>query len=114
MEDSGSSDDGSFERYRDCVCGAGEVFDILSRRYAIQVICAVGLLQPARYGEIEKGFDDVSSSTLSNRLEELTEEGLLIRRSYDEIPPRVEYSLTEDGEELVERLKPLIHWIEQR
>lgn len=114
MEDSVSTDDGSLEGYRDCVCGAGEVFDLLSRRYAIQVVCAVGILQPARYGEIESSFGDVSSSTLSNRLEDLTEQGLLERRRYDEIPPRVEYSLTAEGEELVNSLEPLLDWVEDR
>lgn len=88
--------------------------ELLSRKYAIQVICAVGLLQPARYREIENSFSDVSSSTLSTRLNELTEAGLLERTRHNEIPPRVEYRLTNEGNELRERLEPLIDWIENR
>lgn len=56
----------------------------------------------------------MSSSTLSTRLDELREAGLLERERYDEIPPRVEYSLTHDGEELCELLEPLLEWVESR
>lgn len=46
---------------------------------------------------------------VSRRLDEL-EAGLLVREQYDEIPPRVEYSLTRRGEELAHRLHPLLKW----
>ena len=97
-----------------CYCPLGGVMDLLSAKYAIQVVCVVGALQPVRYGEIESAFGDVSSSTLSARLDELGEAGLLERRRYDEIPPRVEYRLTGDGEELRDLLEPLLEWVESR
>lgn len=97
-----------------CYCRLDGVIDLLSRKHAIQVICAVGSLGPVRYGEIDDAFGDVSSSTLSTRLEELTDAGLLVRTRYDEIPPRVEYRLTEDGRELCELLLPLLEWVESR
>ena len=97
-----------------CYCRLGGTIDRLSRKYAVQLICGIGILQPARYGEIEAAFGDVSSSTLSARLDELTEAGLLDREQYDEIPPRVEYRLTEDGAELRALLEPLLEWVESR
>lgn len=97
-----------------CYCPLGGVMDLLSRKYTIQVICVVGALEPVRYGEIEHAFGDVSSSTLSTRLEDLTAAGLLDREQYDEIPPRVEYRLTEDGAALAERLEPLLEWVRER
>ena len=87
---------------------------MLSRKYAMQVICVVGALGPVRYGEIESAFGEVSSSTLSTRLDELTDAGVLDRERYAEIPPRVEYDLTPDGEELCELLEPLLRWVEAR
>lgn len=95
-----------------CYCPLGGVMGLLSRRYAMQVICVVGAIGPARYGEIEETFGEVSSSTLSTRLDNLVEAGLLSREQYAEIPPRVEYELTEKGEELRERLDPLLEWAE--
>ena len=97
-----------------CYCPLGGVMDLLSRKYAIQVICIVGMLQPIRYGEIEATFGEVSSSTLSTRLDELTDAELLERERYAEIPPRVEYDLTAEGEELCELLEPLLRWVEER
>ena len=97
-----------------CYCPLDGVVDLLGRTHAIQVVCVVGALQPVRYGEIESALGDVSSSTLSARLSDLTEAELLEREQYDSIPPRVEYSLTPDGEELAERLEPLLRWAESR
>lgn len=93
-----------------CYCQLRGTVSLLSRRYAMQVICLVGAQEPIRYGEIEDTFGGVSSSTLSARLEELVEAGLLAREQYDEIPPRVEYELTGQGRELCDRLVPLLEW----
>jgi DNA-binding HxlR family transcriptional regulator len=97
-----------------CYCPLGGVIDLLSRKYAMQVICVVGALGPVRYGEIDAAFGDVSSSTLSTRLNELAEADLLARERYAEIPPRVEYDLTDEGMELCELLEPLLQWVENR
>ncbi|MDG5775321.1 helix-turn-helix domain-containing protein [Haloarculaceae archaeon H-GB2-1] len=87
--------------------------ELLSRRYAMQLVCVVGAIGPARYGDIEETFGSVSSSTLSTRLDELVTAGILSREQYAEIPPRVEYELTETGEELGEHLEPLLEWAEE-
>ncbi|ADQ69286.1 winged helix-turn-helix transcriptional regulator [Halogeometricum borinquense] len=97
-----------------CYCPLGGVMELLSRRYAMQVICVVGAIGPARYGEIAETFGEVSSSTLSTRLDELVERGYLSREQYAEIPPRVEYELTERGDELREKLDPLLEWADEQ
>lgn len=97
-----------------CYCPIDGVIDLLSRKYAMQVICVVGALEPIRYRDIEAQFGGASSSTLSARLGELTEAGFLNRDRYDEIPPRVEYTLTDEGAELCDRLEPLLEWVENR
>lgn len=97
----------------DCLCPLGGVMDLLSRRYSMQLICVVGAIGPARYGDIEETIDGVSSSTLSSRLDELVEAGILVREQYAEIPPRVEYELTGTGEELSQQLKPLLKWADE-
>jgi DNA-binding HxlR family transcriptional regulator len=97
-----------------CYCPLDGVMSLLSRKYAMQLICVVGALGPVRYGEIEDAFGGVSSSTLSTRLDELVDAGYLVREQYAEIPPRVEYDLTESGKDLCNRLKPLLVWVEQQ
>lgn len=93
-----------------CYCTLDGVIELISRKYAIQVICLVGVLEPARYADIEHALGSVSSSTLSNRLDELTEAGILDRERFAEIPPRVEYRMTERGRDLCELLDPLVRW----
>lgn len=97
-----------------CLCPITHVLDLLSKKYAMQIVCAVGILEPVRYRELSDQLGDVSSSTLSTRLEELTEADILAREQYDEIPPRVEYRLTEDGQELAARLEPVVEWAQER
>lgn len=115
-EDTAESDSGaeSVDELAACLCPVDGVLDLLSKKYAIQVVCAVGVLGPVRYRDLSDQLGDVSSSTLSTRLEEFVSAGLLAREQYDEIPPRVEYELTEDGDELASRLEPVVAWAQER
>jgi len=56
---------------------------------------------PRRFSELERSCSGISPRTLSERLRVLEEEGILVRRSYAESPPRVEYELTDKGEALL-------------
>ncbi len=60
-----------------------------------------------------KRLDGISPKTLSDVLADLKEENLINREAFSEIPPRVEYSLTEDGKQLSVALRPLIQWVEK-
>ncbi|WP_306052098.1 winged helix-turn-helix transcriptional regulator [Natronococcus wangiae] len=93
-----------------CYCPVDGVIETISKKYALQIVGLVGAHGPMRYGELEDRLNATSSSLLSERLEELTDEGILERRSFDEIPPRVEYSLTPRGRELETRIQPLLEW----
>ena len=106
----------SFETPDDlaCYCRLGGVMDRLSRKYAMQVLCVVNATEPTRFRKLEELLPDASTSTLSNRLDELVEAGLLTRTQYDEIPPRVEYAMTDGGRELATRLEPVLEWVEER
>jgi len=55
----------------------------------------------ARFGELERSLAGISPRTLSLRLRALEEEGIVQRRTYPEVPPRVEYALTEKGRALI-------------
>lgn len=97
-----------------CRCVASAVFELLGRKYAMDVVCVVASHGTARFGTVEDHLPDASTSTLSARLDELVAAGLLGRERYAEIPPRVEYELTEDGAALAERLRPLAEWAAAR
>jgi DNA-binding HxlR family transcriptional regulator len=55
----------------------------------------------SRFCELERSLDGISPRTLSLRLRALEEQGIIERRTFPEVPPRVEYSLTEKGQGLV-------------
>lgn len=98
---------------RTCYCPLDGVIDTVAKKYSMQVVSILGVEGPTRYGELETRLEVTSSSTLSDRLADLVAAGLIERRSFDEVPPRVEYSLTPRGRELEARLQPLLEWASQ-
>jgi DNA-binding HxlR family transcriptional regulator len=63
-----------------------------------------------RFGEISARIPDLSRKVLTQQLKELEEDGLLIRKQFNEIPPRVEYELTELGKSLTPVLNAMEKW----
>ncbi len=101
----------TLQKERNCICPLGGVMDIISKKWALLVINAIGNSQKIRYSEIRDTLGEVNSKVLSDRLKELEEAGLIKREAYAEIPPRVEYSLTENGKSLREAIVPLMKWV---
>lgn len=63
-----------------------------------------------RFGELQKEVGGVNPRTLSARLDELEQAGIVVKNSYNEVPPRIEYSLTEKGEDLLPILECMVSW----
>lgn len=93
-----------------CYCPLSGVVDTLGRKYAMPLISIIGAHESLRFSEIQDHLPGASASTVSKRLSEFEEHGLIGREQYDEIPPRVEYTLTGDGREVRQRLDPLLDW----
>jgi len=68
---------------------------------------------PVRYIKFRNSMKGFSSKTLAIRLKELEKNGILSRQSYNEIPPRVEYKLTNKGQELTESIISLLQWMKK-
>jgi DNA-binding HxlR family transcriptional regulator len=65
---------------------------------------------PRRFGELKRMVGGVSEKVLIQQLRELTADGILVRRDYHEVPPRVDYFMTEYGHTLAQALMPLCEW----
>jgi DNA-binding HxlR family transcriptional regulator len=87
-------------------CPVGRVAHLLGDKWALLIIrdLATGY---KRFGELQRSMGNISPRTLSARLSTLEEAGIVERRAYAEIPPRVEYSLTEKGRALLPLLQAM-------
>ena len=91
----------------------GHVAERLGDRWSLVVIAAL-LAGPMRYGELQEGIEGIAPNILSARLRKLHENGLVVSSPYSERPPRFEYRLTADGEELADALRLLAAWSARR
>ena len=66
--------------------------------------------QPVRFNELQRKIGTITYKALSRELKEMEADGLVRRKEYPQVPPKVEYSLTERGKSLVEVLKGLCAW----
>jgi DNA-binding HxlR family transcriptional regulator len=87
-------------RATDEVCPVCATADVICGKWTILVIrdLADG---HTRFGELQRSLEGISPRTLSLRLRVLEEQGIVERHTYPEVPPRVEYSLTDKGEALL-------------
>jgi DNA-binding HxlR family transcriptional regulator len=65
---------------------------------------------PKRFCELEKSVGNINPRTLSQRLDDLEEHGIITRESFAEVPPRTEYCLTPKGEDILPILKQMSAW----
>lgn len=88
------------------------LFSLLGRAHMLDLFCAILIdgEPPLRFSQLQDALD-VSPNTLSRRLDELESAGFLVRRSYDEIPPRVEYEPTEKLYALEPTFQELSQWV---
>ncbi len=60
-----------------------------------------------RYGEIKRAIPEISEKMLAQELKTLVDNDLVVRRNYGEVPPRVDYSLTENGKKALQLIEPI-------
>ncbi|MBD5239240.1 MAG: helix-turn-helix transcriptional regulator [Bacteroidales bacterium] len=92
------------------ICPIRNVVARFGNKWALLVILVLSENEPIRYNELGRKIPDISSRVLSNTLRILEADGLVDRRVYQEVPPRVEYSLTETGRSLVPIILELTAW----
>ncbi|WP_188192176.1 winged helix-turn-helix transcriptional regulator [Nonomuraea sp. SYSU D8015] len=94
-------------------CTSRTVLETITGRWAILALAAL-YEGPYRFNALRRRVDGVSEKMLSQTLQALERDGMVLREAEHTIPPRVEYSLTPLGREAAEHLLPLITWVEDR
>lgn len=86
--------------------------DLITKRATLEILFPLCCTtEPVRHKQFKKSLTGISSKTLSTRLSELVSEGILEKETFAEIPPRVEYRLTQKGQELIESITDLLNWM---
>ncbi len=83
---------------------------VLSGKWKILILWYVAFYKVQRFGELKRRLDNITQSTLTKQLRELENDGFLHRKVYGEIPPKVEYTLTDRGKSFVPVLNSMLNW----
>ena len=90
-------------------CPVETTLTIISSKWKVLIVRDL-LAGTKRFGELQRSVGNVSQKVLTAQLREMEEDGLVDRKVYPEVPPRVEYSLTELGRSLEPVLSALWNW----
>ncbi|MGW7361829.1 winged helix-turn-helix transcriptional regulator [Streptomyces sp. NPDC054841] len=91
-------------------CGLDAAVDVVGGKWKPMILWVLHDARARRFGELKRDMHGVSEKVLIQQLRELEADGIVHREVYREVPPRVEYSLTELGEALNAALVPLGQW----
>lgn len=91
-------------------CPVTPVITMLQGKWKLQVIYELIIQSPMRFGELRKVLSGITNTMLTNVLRDLEADGLVDRIQYNEIPPHVEYSLTDKGRDLLPIFYAITNW----
>lgn len=95
------------------LCALAGVWEVLGKRWSLHILYYLSTKEVIRFNQLRRLLTGISSTVLSERLLEMESEGLVRKRIYPEVPPRVEYSMTPQAKELEVIMKELGHWAEK-
>lgn len=91
-------------------CGLKKVINIVGGKWKIMILCVIDKDEVVRFGDLRRAVYGITNTMLAQSLKEMESDGLVIRKQYDEMPVRVEYSLSEKAKSLIPILLELKKW----
>lgn len=95
---------------KDIRCPLEYGMEIFGGKWNSRIICVLSTLGTLRYSELRKEMGNITDAVLASTLKDLISNQIVVRKAYDEIPPRVEYTLTEKGQSVVPILQSICKW----
>lgn len=95
---------------KDIRCPLEYGLEIFGGKWNSRIICVLAEKKRLRYSELRREMGNITDAVLAAALKELMGNGIISRKSYDEVPPRVEYYLTDKGESVVPILQSICRW----
>ena len=93
------------------VCPMSKILNVLSKKWTLMILRQLNNNGKKRFNELLTSTGNISPRTLSKRMKELEKGGLVVKKQFNEMPPRVEYNLSESGKELIGCFKYLDDWV---
>src|SRR5258706_14073645 len=90
-------------------CGLDAALDVVGGKWKVLILWPL-TTAPCRFGELRRQVPGISEKMLIQHLKEMEADGIVTRKDYKEVPPRVEYALTPFGRSLCAALAPLCEW----
>ncbi len=94
-------------------CEVADVWHVLGKTWSLVILRNLSTNETIRFNELKRLVSGISSTVLSDRLSELEKQGLVTRKMYEEMPVRVEYSITKQARELEKILEELGQWADK-
>lgn len=92
------------------LCPIRYAIDVVGGKWKLPIICMLASGLPTRYSSIKRKLTGVTNMMLAQSLKELEAAGIVHREQYNEVPPRVEYTLTDKGKSILPPLVKLAEW----
>lgn len=90
-------------------CSVFDTLQLVGNKWILLILFHLSA-GPKRFGELQREISEISSKVLTQQLKKMEKEGLVNRKAYAEIPPRVEYSVTDKSRALLPIIKQAIEW----
>ena len=90
-----------------------KTFSMINGKWKLRILYELACEKILRYSELKRNLIPITHKMLSTQLKELEEDGIIIRKEYPQIPPRVKYSLSKKGETLIPILNMMCDWGEK-
>lgn len=95
---------------KEVMCPIEYGLDIFGGKWKSRIICVLSTNSVIRYNAIRKELGNITDAVLASMLKELINDELIMRQQYNEIPPKVEYSLTQKGKSVLPILQSICQW----
>ena len=96
------------------MCAVDYAFKRIGGKYKARILWYLSMKKVLRYGELSRTLPDITTKMLTQTLRELEDDNLIVRKMYHEVPPKVEYSLSDTGQELIPFIAHLHNWGKQQ
>ncbi len=91
----------------------GYTLSVVGGKWKMLILYLLSESQPVRFNDMKRRMGTITFKTLSSQLKDLEADGMIIRKEYPQIPPKVEYSLTHKAESILPILEQLCEWGEK-